>query len=131
MKTLTIFTHNYRQDLEDLNLPCYVADGLYSTKCSHASLDTDALMCLLERIIILGHPIYGHSPKLADMAIELRHTEIHQTNMLELTRYLKEQDTLHLEGYAAFRMYNYRHKLDMIMYCLIKKLKLADSLLPL
>ena len=129
MKSMTILTQDYRQDLENLNLPCRAIGSLYGAKCSRDHLDTDGLMCLLERIIILGHPVYGHSPKLADMAIELRHTEIHQANVAELTRYFKEQDTLHLEGYAAFRMANYRHKLDMIVYCLIKKLKLADSML--
>jgi len=125
MKTLTILTQNCQKELEALNLRCDSFDGLYSAR---GMVDADALACLLERIIILKHPVYGHSPKLADMALELRHTEIHQANVAELTLYLEENDLLHLEGYAAFRMPEYRHKLDMMMYCLIKKLKLTDNL---
>ena len=126
MKTLTILTQNFRQDLEkDFNLRCYT-EGTLHIACG--KIDTDTLATLLERIVIFAHPVYGHSPKLADMALELRHTEMHQANMTELARYLEENNLLHLEGYATFRMADYRHKLDMMMYCLIKKLKLSDSL---
>ena len=127
MKTLTILTVNFRKDLENtLNLRCYPVGGLY---VAIGSACTDTLATLLERIVILSHPVYGHSPKLIDMAANLRQQEIHKTNVTELMDFLKENDRLHLEGYVAFRMAEYRSKLDMMMYCLIKKLKLTDSLL--
>lgn len=126
MKALTILTQDFRQDLEDaLDLKCYAAGPLYAAR---GIVCPEALASLLERVIIHGHPVYGHSPKLADIAASLKHTEIHQANVIELSRYLGENDLLHLEGYAAFRMSDYRNRLDMLMYCVIKKLKLADSL---
>ena len=128
MKALTIVTQDFRQALENaLNLKCHASGTLYE---AHGVVSTEALACLLERIVVLSHPVYGNSPKLADMALDLHHTEIHKSNVTELDRYIEDNDLLHLEGYTAFRMSNYRHKLDVMMYCLIKKLKLADSLLP-
>ena len=125
MKALTILTQDFRQDLESVfNLHCYTVGTLYMAR---GKFETEALTCLLERIIILKHPVYGHSSKLTDMAFELRQTEIHQANVLELTRYLMENDLLHLEGYTTFRMTDYRNKLDMMMYYLIKKLKLFSA----
>ena len=126
MKALTILTQDFRQDIENsLNIRCYAKGSIYA---AYGKIDIEALATLLERVIILAHPVYGHSPKLADMASQLHYTEIHQNNVAELNRYLDENNLLHLEGYATFRMAEYRHKLDMMMYCLIKKLKLQESL---
>ena len=125
MKTLTILTQDYRFDLETaLNLQCSAAGTLHMAQ---GNAEIDALVCLLERIVILRHPVYGHSPKLIDIAQGLHHESMHEANAAELARYLGENDILHLEGYAAFRMADYRHKLDMLMYCAIKKLKLAKK----
>ena len=127
MSFVTILTQRYKQDLHGLNLHCYtLGKGLFAARCARDSINIDALALLLERIVILGHPVYKYSPRLADMALELRRTEAHQT---ELARFIQENDLIHLEGYAAFRMSDYRNKLDMVMYCIIKKLKLSDSLL--
>ena len=130
MSVLTILTQGCQQELEELNLRCYaVNEGIYQAQHPKDSIDTDAFACLLERVVVFSHPLYGSSQKLANMALDLRHTEIHQANELEFTRYIVEHELLHLEGYATFRMWRYRNKLDMMMYCLIKKLKLTDPLL--
>ncbi|MCL2421469.1 MAG: hypothetical protein FWD03_06380 [Defluviitaleaceae bacterium] len=132
MNVLTILTpvQWHVQALEDiLSDPHISKEELYTIQCAKNKLDMDAFAELLEHIVILAHPVYGHAPKLADMAFDLRNTEIHQTNTINLARYIKEHDVLHLEGYATFRMANYRHKLDMMMYCLVKKLKLTENLI--
>ena len=129
MKTLTILTQNFRRELKDIGLHCRKVDeGLYLAKCPRDNFDIEVFTELLERIVIINHPVYGNSPKLADMASELRATEIHQLNTAELARYLMANDRLHLEGYATFRMADYLHRLDVMMYCLIKKLNLTDSI---
>lgn len=126
MNNITILTQDFRHDLENtLNLRCRTTGVLH---IAHGSACTEALTVLLERIVILKHPVYGHSPKLVDIAQGLHQKKIHQTNIAELTSYLMENDVLHLEGYAAFRMSDYKHKLDIMMYSAIKKLKLADAL---
>ena len=125
MKALTILTEDFKHELESLNT------NLNLQHCHKKSLfiakgtfDPVALVCLLEHIVILTHPVYGHSPKLVDMALELRTTEVHKANIEELISYLKENNVIHLEGYATFRMADYRNKLDIMMYCLIKKMNL-------
>jgi len=131
MRVLTILTQRHKQALKDVlpDVRCIHDGGLYKIRCPSDRLDVDGLAILLEHIVVLEHPVYGHSLKLADMALALCYTEIHQANVAELLQYIKEYDLLHLEGYAAFRMPEYRYKLDMMMYGLIKKLKLTDSLL--
>ena len=127
MSYIKILTQGYYEDLRKLNINCQTcAGGLHIARCRLSNLNIDALAALLERIVILQHPVYGHSPKLADMALELRELQ----NIKNLENFLQENNSLHLEGYATFRMHEYRSKLDITMYCLIKKLKLTDSLLP-
>lgn len=133
MDILTIVTSKHRTALEDsatsfFPLSCTpVESNLYGVEIPKSKVNTEALIYLLERIIIEGHPVYGNSPKLADMAQELQQTEIHKCNINDLTLYIKENDLLHLEGYASFRMTDYRNRLDILMYCLIKKLRLTDQ----
>jgi len=130
MKTLTILTQNFRKELKNFGLHCSIADAnLYLAKYPRDKFDIECFTNLLERIVILQHPVYSQSPKLADIALELRATEIHQLNTAELANYLASNTTLHLEGYTTFRMADYRHRLDVVMYCIIKKLNLAESLL--
>ena len=132
MKTLTILTQDYRKDLETaLNVRCSAKGTLYAANnVSISSKNSfNALACLLERITILQHPVYGHSPKLIEIAQSLHHDTMHEANVNELIHYYGENNILHLEGYTIFRMANYKHRLDMLMYCAIKKLKLTDALL--
>ena len=131
MKNLTILTQGYKDTLEEFILQKGIlkSGGLYELVCPKNNLDTDSLAYLLEYIVIQEHPVYRHSPKLTDIALDLPHTKLHKANRLVLKRYLEENDLLHLEGYAAFRMTEYRNHLDIIMYGFIKKLKLTDSLL--
>ena len=125
---ITIYTQDYRHALEDLFAVSYdPSRKLTQARCPLNALDLEALARLLERIVILRHPIYGHSPKLIEMALELKPQAIQQANVKELEQYFSENTTLYLEGYAAFRMSDFSNKLDMMMYRIIKKMKLTDS----
>jgi len=87
----------------------------------------ELLMTFLEEIALSANPIYCHSPKLMELARNLRYTDLHRVHDREkrqLKTFLKYNKVLHLEGYATFRMEEYRNKLDMITYGLIKKLNL-------
>lgn len=136
IKNLTILTLSHRKALIEIisdllkDDTCGELHGkLFKVDCSYDCLDADVLTCLLERIVILDHPVYGNSSKLTSMALNLKFTDIHRSNVTQLKGYLEENDLLHLEGYTVFRMADYRHKLDMMMYCIIKKLKLPHKLL--
>ena len=141
MKQLTIYTRRYRQQLEDFaefavnsgvnlrragKLDC----GMFSINCLYNHTDTvfiGGLMTLLTDIALQENPIYLHSPKLREMAGELRDTSLYTAAYKDFICFLKHNRELYLEGYVAFRMAEYREKLDMMSYSLIKKMKLIQQ----
>jgi len=141
MKQLTIYTRRYSQLLEDFAARATasgwinasraaVASGVLTVYCQYESVKpafSRGLMNLLADIVVQENPIYQHSSKLKDLADDLRKTPLYYTGLRGLTRYVKHNRALHLEGYVTFRMSDYREKLDMMSYSLIKKLKLAQK----
>ena len=137
MKQLTIYTRRYSQMLEDfaarakddglLEASRNRCDGGMLTVCcqyNHVKpFFVKELMNLLTDIIVQENPIFQYSPKLQDMAHDLRKTPLYDTALKSLMRFLKHNRALHLEGYVTFRMTAYREKLDIMSYTLIKKLK--------
>ncbi len=83
----------------------------------------EALTSLLEEAAALENPVYRHSPRLMDIAHDLRGTPVHQENERKLTEFLKYNAAINIEGYVAFRMEDYSYKLDLMTYSLIKKLR--------
>jgi hypothetical protein len=134
MKTLTLYTQTHTT-----LLTAYVAerqrergtkteqgafgDGWYA-RYVHMAKDTAALLGLLEDVSINGHSIYGRSPKLAALARERAFSR--EGSLKALSLYLRSHNALILEGYSMFRMADYRCKLDMMMYGIIKKMKLTE-----
>ncbi|MCL2404292.1 MAG: hypothetical protein FWC92_01965 [Defluviitaleaceae bacterium] len=141
MKQLTICTRRYNQQLEDFaacakesgSITMLKLDwdgGLFSAcfKYDHTRLAfVKELMSLLVDITVQENPIYQHSPKLQSIAYDLRKTPLYQAEQDSLAQFLKHSRVMHLEGYATFRMAQYREKLDMMSYTLIKKLKLNQQ----
>jgi len=139
MKQLTIFTHRYNQLLENYTADAQKVGGLTIRKAgkqngvkffvsclvSHTEpAFIDGLICLLVDIALHENPVYQNSTKLRDMAGDLKGTQLYANLRRGIIRFLKNNQTLHLEGYVAFRMKEYREKLDMMSYSLIKKMKL-------
>ena len=87
----------------------------------------EALLVMLEEIAVLENPVYRHSPKLRALADGLRGTPLHQRELVRLREFLKTASSLNIEGYITFRMVEYREKLDMVAYTLIKKMNLAKK----
>lgn len=134
MKTLTITTQSYGQALQALaadgdGMTVRYAgqhEGLYYMRVIFdGTQPAETLTGLLEYVAVQENPVYRHSEKLTSLALTLRHTPIHADNLSRLTQYIKENRRLHLEGYVVFRMAEYRHKLDMMMFSLIKNMKLT------
>jgi len=126
MRTLILCTQGYKQALEEVlaEEDCTPLEHtpLFCVCCPQSAINLDALAQLLERIAIAQHPVYGPSPKLTSLA--LAQQSLHEANVRTLTQYLRTNDRLHLEGYATFRMEGFRHTLDMLMYRIIKKMRL-------
>ena len=139
MKHLNICTGRYSQLLKDFASAareaglCHtcggsVAGGLFTLNCqySHPGF-AQKLMDLLTHIVLLEHPIYQNSQKMKDMAGDLKGTALYAATLRDLSRFIKHNRSLNLEGYMAFRMSDYKEKLDMMSYSLIKKMKLAQK----
>ena len=142
MRQLTIYTHRYNQLLElftsatrpDSRLTVrrakkHSGKAIY-TRCYSNPTEPDfieALTALLIDIALQENPVYQHSPKMREMAGDLRGTQVYANLRRGLIRFVKNNRTLHLEGYVAFRMKEYREKLDMMSYSLIKKMKLIRN----
>lgn len=132
MKQLTIFTRNYCHLLEKFahekcTYKTCLRGGMFSVSIRFIITDSpviEALLTLLTDIALQENPIFKHSPKLQDMAGDLRNTQVFSNLKRSLLRFIKHNNSLHLEGYVAFRMAEYREKLDIMSYSLIKKMKL-------
>ena len=147
MKQLTLYTNRHREELqkfakqaseiahinwakwrENKNKSPDEKKRLFALNISWDRAESDKLaellMVFLEEVALSANPIYCNSPKLMEMARNLRNTELYRREKKHLKIFLKYNRVLHLEGYATFRMEEYRNKLDMITYGLIKKLNL-------
>jgi len=79
----------------------------------------------LQQLVALENPLYGHSPKLMELALGLQGTPVHQREVKRLKGFLRGSRVLHIEGYLNFRMGEFRNHLDVISYRAIKKMKLT------
>jgi len=138
MKQLTICTNRHNQELRKFTLASAAAGEIIVRRAGWISGNMYGIICtyihtipclydLLAKIAIQDNPVYKYSRKLADMARNLRGTALYAEGQKELTYFLQQNDTLHLEGYVTFRMSNFREKLDLMSYSLIKKLKLVQN----
>jgi len=142
MKRFTIHTKNYKTKL--INFTQIVLErNLCTIETNHSTKCTDihsikfiwalsagkefiqALMLLLYDIAIQENPVYRHSPKLSDLAEGLQNTHLHIHDTRRLKAFIQANKELHLDGYVAFRMEEYREKLDMMLYTIIKKINLS------
>jgi len=84
-----------------------------------------SLMHLLHIISMAENPVYRYSPKLRDLANGLLDTDTYTQALAELASFLKANKEINLDGYATFRMEEYRAKLDMMLYTIMKKINLS------
>jgi len=139
MSQLTIYTHRYSKFLECFAIDIAEGDavisnivrrkgGLFLLNCNVGSREVaERLLILLIDIAMQENPIYKQSSKLQEMAGDLRGTRLYASLRRNLIRFVKHNRVLHLEGYMTFRMTEYREKLDMMSYSLIKKMKLCQQ----
>jgi hypothetical protein len=129
MKLLTIYTELYENKLRSFLDGASVtirsqgyAGPLYYARCAYESKDMrffDAFIYFLEEVILDENPIYRSSIKLREAAEGMR-----GMSAQDFYTYIKQNKTVHIEGYTVFRMADYKYKLDMMMIGMIKKLKI-------
>ena len=141
MKKLTIKTQLYSRQVEDFvaRLPrncefiCKYSGwkgNIFTINCLYDPVNVtfvSELATLLTDIALYENPVFRHSPKLQDLARDLKDTEVYASLLKSLEQYIKQNQVLNIEGYIIFRMSKYREKLDMMSYSLIKKMKLIQG----
>jgi len=134
MKRLTIHTYTYKNELKNFiktltqNNLCTISIATsHAVKLTWANSKDfiETILFLLYNIAMLENPVYRYSPKLKNLASILQNTELHNTELTRLETFLKSNSELNLEGYVTFRMEEYSAKLDMILYEIIKKIKIV------
>jgi len=132
MKRTIIHTSKYKTELAQFAQSatfCTVKNFQTHTQLiwenSTAPIFAQTLMHLLHKIIMAENPVFRYSPKLRNLANGILGTETHTQALAELTAFLKANKEINLDGYAAFRMEEYRAKLDMMLYTIMKKINLS------
>jgi hypothetical protein len=132
MKKLTIFTERYFKELDDSTV-CFIkrakksntqAITIYFEAFDSEALYVEALHRLLEWVCFQENPILRNTPKLAALLREATVPAMREKNKQALTAYITENSTLHIEGYARFRMAAYTDYLNGLLYRIAKKLKI-------
>jgi len=139
MKQLNICTSKYENELRDFAAKAAAAgtiaikrsktNELFELECvcmNYKALP-GALTGLLMDIAEAENAVYRHSPKLREMARDVRNSPIHEREVGRMRAFLAENKALNLEGYATFRLGEYRDKLDMMIYTLVKKIKFGKG----
>jgi hypothetical protein len=126
---LTLYTVRYIKLIEE-RLPvqrkekCGNDYALYITWENGREALVRSLLAVLEEAAMYENPVYRCSPKMRRLALQLRKMPLYENETENLRSYLRCNKHLHIEGYVMFRMGKYNESLDMLSYCLIKKLNL-------
>ncbi|MDR0273524.1 MAG: hypothetical protein LBI27_09435 [Clostridiales bacterium] len=139
MKRFTLYSAKYENALRNFAEKAAAADNIYINRICHkrgyavnfAVADREAfcelLLALLFDIAESENPVYRKSEKLREMAKNLRQTQLYGRELRRLRQFIAGSKCLHIEGYVTFRMGEFREKLDMMIYTLIKKIKFGNE----
>ena len=138
MRRFTFFTRKYENELKEFVAKATEAKAIYIEKneffkrneefalgVAIADKNTfcEILLGLLMDISVSENPIYKHSAKLRIAAEGLNNTPIFTRELRRLKEFLSESRELNIDGYVIFRMNEFKEKLDMMVYSLVKKIK--------
>jgi len=128
MKRITLYTLRYQTELtsfaENIKDICTVEPSkngfLVSWELTNTAPFANRLLEFLQNIALLENPIFKHSSKLKNIVGDLK--EINEQELLSLNHYIKTNKEMNLEGYVAFRLTEYKEKLDSLLYSWIRKI---------
>ncbi|MCL2357157.1 MAG: hypothetical protein FWC70_08375 [Defluviitaleaceae bacterium] len=140
MKQFTIRTSRHEASLKDFAARAAAAEMIYinnvrktQTECAlkFAVVRREPFCALLLTFLAdtaaLENPVYRHSAKLREMALSLRKTPLFKRELRLLREFFAQNSELNVEGYTTFRMFEFREKLDTMIYTLVKKIKFGGD----
>ena len=137
---MQIFTEQYENALRDFAAKAAAAEIVHIIKSRNTShmnvLEIkinrheafyEALLAMLLDITEMENPVYRQSNKLRSMAHGLRRTPLAARELQRLREFVAENSSLHIDGYITFRLSEFREKLDILIYSLVKKIKFGQK----
>lgn len=126
MKTLTINTNSYANELskyfEQINeVEKGNTNSVEFYRLPLKNLDTVEFSKMLENIILNKNPIIQSSTKLFFVIKEIVFAKDHFYIIKNLENYFLYNDTLNVDGYINFTLYEYSIKIDYILYSIVKR----------
>jgi len=87
---------------------------------NNARLVCDAMVCLFESIMLEQNQIAKTHERLRDVLSSIVFMPAREEIARIVKRYISEHDHINLEGFVAFRLNEYAHKVDLVLYAAIK-----------
>jgi len=85
-----------------------------------AALVCDSIVCLFESIMLEQNQIAKTHARLRDVLSSIVFAPVRKDISRIVKRYISEHDHINLEGFVAFRLGEYAHKVDLVLYAAIK-----------
>lgn len=139
MKRFTLYTIKHESELRDFAEKAAAAEMIYiqgvterdgyAIELTVARRDVfcEALLGLLMDLAENDNAVYRYSAKLRVMAGALRAGPVFARELRRLREFVRDSKLLFMEGYVTFRMAEFREKLDMMIYSLVKKIKFGTG----
>jgi len=135
MKRVMIYTTKNTSELADFakSISCDICSvesevplGLV-WRASNSDKVLATLLQLIHKIAMNENPVYRNSPKLASIAEGLVNSPIHNSEIQKLKDFLRISKVLNLDGYIMFCTDEYRAKLDLMLYTIVKKINASKQ----
>jgi len=99
------------------------AGPLYSVRVFFEWSAAGQLVDFFYRLLLQRNPLYGQSEKLRTLAAETLRRQDQEQSIRALGEFLNETDSLNVEGYLQFRMFDQDCALNLLLYSLVRRLR--------
>ena len=104
---------HYIESFEDCGNACFVTlDG--------AERVCESIVCLFESIMLEQNQIAKTHERLRDVLSSIVFAPVKKEITRIVKKYVSECEHINLEGFVAFRLNEYAHRVDLVLYAAIK-----------
>jgi len=105
--------NHYIENFENSDNTCFV------TLCG-AERVCEAIVCLFEAIMLEQNQIAKTHERLRDVLSSIVFAPVKKEISRIVKKYVSECEHINLEGFVAFRLNEYAHRVDLVLYAAIK-----------
>lgn len=93
----------------------------YFVEIENSAKSKKSLSYLLEEVILFKNPVTRGYSSLCDSIKKLVFLPCRNDIYKVLSEFLEEHDSINIEGYTNFRMDEYTHLVNIVLYAIVKK----------